>query len=168
MHSTTLDQEKITCQNHRRARIAHWDEVARQSESWTGWGQYREDVSDHYYPYREAIHYILAQHPQDKCQLTSLGHRYLHQFYVRPADLPSHRLDPRPPGKFERRIISREEWADSDAVLLKAKEDGFKHVVFQVLDGHVPSPPRATGFELNRVFRNSAHSVVLFSLKEER
>ena len=40
MHSTTLDQEKITCQNHRRARIAHWDEVARQSESWTGWGRY--------------------------------------------------------------------------------------------------------------------------------
>lgn len=133
-----------------------------------GWGQYREDVSEHYYPYREAIHHILMQHPQDKCQLTGLSYRYLHQFYVRPADLPSHSLDPRPPGRFEWRRISREEWADADAVLLEAKETGCKHVIFQVLDGRVPSPRSATGFELNRVFRNSAHSVVLFSLKEKR
>jgi len=133
-----------------------------------GWGQYRYDTSEHYYPYREAIHYILKQHPQDKCQLTVLSYSYLHQFYVRPADQPSHRFDPRPPGKFELREISREEWADADAVLLEAKEGGFKHVVFQVFDGRVPEPRPATGFELNRVFRNSAHSVVVFSLKEKR
>ncbi len=40
MHSTTLNQAEISCQNYRQARIAHWDEVARQSESWIGWGRY--------------------------------------------------------------------------------------------------------------------------------
>ena len=40
MHSTTLNQAEISCQNDRQARIAQWDEVARQSESWIGWGRY--------------------------------------------------------------------------------------------------------------------------------
>jgi len=40
MHMTPLNQAEISCQNHRQARIAHWDEVARQSESWIGWGRY--------------------------------------------------------------------------------------------------------------------------------
>src|SRR5207302_997417 len=26
--------------NYRKARVAHWNEVAREFESWTGWGGY--------------------------------------------------------------------------------------------------------------------------------
>ena len=40
MHRTTLNQAEFTFQNYRRARITHWDAVARQSDSGTGWGRY--------------------------------------------------------------------------------------------------------------------------------
>ena len=35
-----MNQAEFTFQNYRRARITHWDAVARQSDSGTGWGRY--------------------------------------------------------------------------------------------------------------------------------
>ncbi len=37
---TTLNQAGITSQDYRQARIAHWDEIARQPDRVIGWGRY--------------------------------------------------------------------------------------------------------------------------------
>lgn len=120
-----------------------------------GWGQYRVDTAERYYPYRAALRHIQERYPADRTLITGMYFRYQFTLYTGPTDrfaqLPV-RLSPAHP--------------ESEAVaelLSFARSQGYAHVLYHSLGEAVHAPPEHSGFVLEKVISNSANFLVLYS-----
>lgn len=128
-----------------------------------GWGQYRKDTSEHYYPYRAALGYVQRTYPSDRTLVTGLYYHYRYSFelYTGATDqfvsLQIYRPDDVPPeGTAASAVCER--------LLAFAKQEGFRHVLYHVTATSIPEPATTHGFARERVFQNAAHALVFFSL----
>ncbi len=122
---------------------------ARQS----GWGEYRYKYSERFYPYRQAFAYILQNYPNDGTLVTGFDYPYWHQFYV--GDRPNIRRMP---------YTGPDESVALEELLAKVRQAGGQHVLWHVLRASLPHPAQTSGFVAEKVFENSEHSLVLYSL----
>jgi hypothetical protein len=117
----------------------------------SGWGQYRLDISEHYYPYREALRYVRQRYGDRPVLMTGMHYAYYHSYYVGTSSRIAQRLLPEDTG-----------YGDVAAVLRWARQNGYRHVLYHVPDKPSRMPLRPAGYEQERVFTNSAHGLVLY------
>jgi hypothetical protein len=118
-----------------------------------GWGEYRQFWTEHSYPYREAIGYLMAKYPRDRTLSTGLDIEYWQEFYVGRSGLMFPLPTPR--GGDESRA--------AEEMLVLAAGNGFQHVLYHVMGPSIPHPRSTSGFTVEKVFRNSSHELILFS-----
>ncbi len=115
------------------------------------WGIYGVDVGDQSYPYREALKYLEIHYPKEKVLFTGLYYPYYTEFYLHKQGWPEQQLIE----------ISKLEFIRMDSVLFAAKKNGYPVVLYHVLKS--PLNLEATyGFGSVKVFKNQAHSLLLF------
>lgn len=116
------------------------------------WGVHGEDTGEHYYPYRQALHRLQTGFAGKKVRLTGHYYPYFAAFYTRDPDWPKQTLAPMP----------SDESALMDSLLAVSAAEGYEAVLYHVLDDYHP-PGNTHGYGSIQVFRNQAHSLVLFS-----
>lgn len=127
-----------------------------------GWGQYRLDTTEYYYPYRDALYYLQQHHPHQQILITGLYYPYDYLFYTAESGLV--------PG--EAGLIVVQPCLENDArspnslaqSLRWARVRGFTRCLFHVMNPRLPLPADQSGFVLEKVFSNSSNELLLFTL----
>ena len=119
------------------------------------WGNYLADTSEHYYPYQDALVWLKNNHANKRMLFTGLDFYYPFQFYW-------NKLDWKP----KREGIRSEENITDETVALKkilekAAREGYKVVVYRVIDENLVFP-KETGEFRTQVIKNSAHTLIIF------
>jgi hypothetical protein len=117
------------------------------------WGVYALDVGEHSYPYRQALAYLKQNHAGKKTRLTGLYFTYSVDFYLAPKEMPEITLVEKP----------ADESALMDSLLAASELDKFDVVLYHVLGDTIPAPNNLHGYGMEKIFRNQAHVLVLFS-----
>ncbi len=151
------------------SKLAAWGQYRSDTHAYSmgGWQQeieakrlyrvYRLDWTEHSYPYRSAIRYVQEKYPQDRTLLLGAYYQYWQQYYTGETD----RFRRWPVFELSRRDLN--ESVAASLMLEKACEAGVQHVLYHVLGDATPRPPVTYGFELEKVFQNDAHQIVLYT-----
>jgi hypothetical protein len=120
------------------------------------WGNYLIDTSEHYYPYDQALLWLKNNRGSDRILFSEMFYNYYLSFYFAKYNWhPTYDVQ-----------ISAEN-ADETAVLSdalsNAGQNGFSEVLVQVPDDFIPQPDAARDYCLEKVFKNQAHKLLLFS-----
>jgi hypothetical protein len=120
------------------------------------WGNYEADISEHYYPYDEALLW-LSQHAEEQEILFSpMFYDYYLAFYFAKFDWhPQYEVRLAPVGTDDSSSLA-------DA-LAEARMRGFGLVLFQPQAESIPQPAEMSGYCLQQVFKNQAHQLLLYS-----
>lgn len=120
------------------------------------WGEYVAEVSEHYYPYREAISWLTRQHPGECATFVVGTYRYFAGFYLeRFTDDPCFEVITIGADEDDRSAIER--------VLQEAELNDRRLVMYQVTGEEMEEMPASAGYRLEQIFRNDAHQLLLFS-----
>ncbi len=114
------------------------------------WGVYGEDCGEHYYPYRDALRWIAANHPGQKALLTGNDYLYRARFYPEGRALDQLLVNPKDTGA-----------VTLDTLLARSSREGYRVVLYHLRGGQ-PALRDAHGFGPPRVFRNQAHALLVF------
>jgi hypothetical protein len=118
------------------------------------WGIYGVDTGEHDYPYRQALKTLVERHGGEDVLLTGHHYRYLARFYTGHLEWPAQRLVSAEPV---------DETARIDSALAAAAGEGRRAVLYHVLGPGYRAPGKLHGYGNVQVFRNDAHTLVLFS-----
>lgn len=125
------------------------------------WGIYAKDTAEHYYPYDEALLYLKQNYPKTRILFSGMYYRYPLGFYFK-----KYHWFP----KYGVLFVVREELDNESlalsGVLSQAKQDGFGLVLWQVKGQNIPQASANADSCLAHVFRNQAHTVILFSMSQ--
>lgn len=120
------------------------------------WGVYMADTAEHYYPYREALEWLKANHEHDRILFTGMYYPYISfAFYFGKLDWqPNHE------------IVLTEKTEDYKALLsealAKAHADNFDVVLYQVAGNQIPQVANSHNFVQEKIFENEAHTLVVY------
>ncbi len=134
--------------------------INRDGTKEPNWGDYRVNTSEHYYPYREAITWVLQHHPTE-CVIYVVGnYRYNFNYYYSrvPEDSCYEMILRKDRNEGDNAAIER--------ILSKLAVKSGQPVVFQVLDSNIDLEATSAGYKMERVFANEAHRLILFSNSE--
>jgi hypothetical protein len=120
------------------------------------WGNYRCDTSEHYYPYRAALTCLQERYPDDRILLAGMYYPYYHQYYTGDDDRITTEV-----------ASSADEPLPLERALRSARAGAVPHVLYHVLDSSTPLPARHGDYRQEKVFRNSSHMLVLYSVRPE-
>jgi len=120
------------------------------------WGDYQENTSEHYYPYRETISWLRATYPNEAILFSGLYFPYFFRFYFEKYNwTPDYET-----------LYSDETMEDAksfDLALKEAKDKNIKIIVFQAQNkNHDTLPAKAGDFYLERLFENQAHLIAVY------
>lgn len=118
------------------------------------WSIYGADTGEHYYPYRDALQTLMEKHMGEDVLLTGHHYGYLARFYTGRLEWPAQRLVSAEPG---------DETARIDSALSAAAQSGRRAVLYHFLGPKYRLPEKLHGYGKTQVFRNDAHTLVLFS-----
>ncbi|HVP10879.1 MAG TPA: hypothetical protein VMV94_06770 [Phycisphaerae bacterium] len=118
------------------------------------WGDYSCDISEHYYPYRSAIRWLNENSRGRQVLATGLTYPYQFDFYAAPSThidlLPA--TDPAP----------NTDAASARAALESAREKSYDLVLHALAGRDVPRVDDMCGYAVRKIFRNSAHALILY------
>jgi hypothetical protein len=120
------------------------------------WGVYMADTAEHYYPYREAMEWLKTNHENDRILFTGMYYPYISfAFYFGKLDwTPNHE------------IVLTEKTEDYGALLsealMKANADDFDVILYQIAGDQIPQIVDAQNFVQEKIFRNDAHTLVVY------
>jgi hypothetical protein len=120
------------------------------------WGVYRADTAEHYYPYRETLEWLKANHEEDRILFTGMYYPYISfAFYFGKLDWePNHE------------IVLTEKTEDYNALLTealaKANADNFDVVLYHLAGDEIPQIQDFHGFAEEQIFKNDAHSLIVY------
>jgi hypothetical protein len=123
------------------------------------WHLFHLDWAEQSYPYRSALRYVIQSYPNDRTLLTGGYYQYWSQFYTGPTDRIGGFW---PPGLFARNDL--DESAKAAYSFQYALSQRYRHVLYQVRDKVFDDPAQMSGFKREKVFQNSSHVLVLYSL----
>lgn len=123
------------------------------------WGIYGVDIGEHDYPYRDALVEIQKLHLGNRVRLTGNSYPYRMNFYLNNSDLPQDDQN------FVRSKIfdPKREVSEMDSLLSDSKAKSFDAVLYHVTGNSVPKLYSNYGFNSQKVFKNQAHTLVLFT-----
>jgi hypothetical protein len=151
------------------------------------WGNYRLDISEHYYPYKQALQWLEQNHPKDRILFAGLDYPYYFDFYF-------HQLDWHPRRKVDKFLISENRAGEftlyfdelhwrpqrmldpllvsgpqSESAVLaealgEANRGDFSVVLYHVLGNDIPILPQNAQFRQEQVFQNEAHVLVIYTM----
>jgi hypothetical protein len=122
-----------------------------------GWGEYRYYFAEHSYPYRSALAYVTSHYPTEETLITGLDYRYWYEYYAGQTDRVACLAILRPESEFA-------ECTASGQMLAHAAINGYRHVLYHALWSALPRSAVTSGYVVERVFRNSSHMIVLYSM----
>jgi hypothetical protein len=149
------------------------------------WGNYLFDTSEHYYPYKEALLWLKETGGDERILFTGMDYTYFLDFYFDGLDWhPRHQveqvlvsaspddkfglyfdpLDWHPQRKINRLLMTGGGESDNlSKMLVFAGDNDFDVVVYQVLGTDIPRARETGDFHLEKVFRNEAHVLLVYS-----
>ncbi|MFC1975644.1 hypothetical protein ACFLXQ_04540 [Chloroflexota bacterium] len=129
------------------------------------WGNYRLDISEHYYPYQEAILWLKENHLSDRVRFAGLYYPYAFEFYFQKFNwAPT--FDVQYVEKIQYYVGGEKDDAENlGKSLFKAKTDDVQVVLYHMLGEDIPEIQDKHGFDKEKVFRNDAHTLVLYSVE---
>ncbi len=151
------------------------------------WGNYLYDISEHYYPYQEALSWLKATSNHERVLFAGMDDGYYFDFYFDKLDWHPRRKvdqvllsgDPRdefvlyfdnsrwsPQRELDQFLRPGPAQGESDAVLKVldfAAQNNFTVVVYHVLGKDIPQVQATGYFQAAKVFRNQAHILVVYS-----
>ncbi len=119
------------------------------------WGNYLFDTSEHYYPYPETISWLKENYNTDMILFTGLDYPYYFDFYF-------DKLNWHPEYEMIKASDTEDNLSALYAGLKAATEKNAAIVVFQAAGNNVPAPDNLFGFHREKVFKNMAHSLVVY------
>ena|GEM_PF-1184832 len=125
------------------------------------WGNYFTDTSEHYYPVEEALIWLKQNDPDGTILFAGLYYNYFFDFYFNKIDWQ--------PSEFDVYLSDKKNQDDDSNLskaLINAENHDYKNVLFFVLGEDIPQIPEESGFNQQRIFNNTAHSLVLYSRKK--
>jgi hypothetical protein len=120
------------------------------------WGVYMADTAEHYYPYREALEWLKANHEEDRILFTGMYYPYISfAFYFGKLGWePDHE------------IVLTEKTEDYNALLTealtKADADHFDVVLYHLAGDEIPQIQDSHGFAEEQIFKNDAHTLIVY------
>ncbi len=120
----------------------------------TLWGIYGGDTGEHYYPYREALRDLMKGHAGQKALLAGHYYGYSTGFYTGDRDWPEQWISSLEPADEGRRM---------DSTLAAAAASGYQAVLYHQLGKDYREPGNLHGYGNIQVYKNQAHTLVLFS-----
>jgi hypothetical protein len=120
------------------------------------WGNYLIDTSEHYYPYDQALLWLKNNRGSDRILFSEMFYNYYLSFYF--AKYNWH-----PTYDIQISAENADETSSLSNVLSEARQKGFSLVLVQVRDDFIPRPDATGDFCLEKVFKNQAHILLLFS-----
>ena len=122
------------------------------------WGNYMIDTSEHYYPYEDAFLWLRDNDKNGQILFTGLDFQYSFQFYW-------NKLDWHPSRDGIQSDNSYNETIAVSKILEKAERENFDFVVYRVLGQDFTQPYETNGFQ-SKIFRNSAHTLIIYYKKQ--
>jgi len=120
------------------------------------WGNYLIDTSEHYYPYDQALLWLKNNRGSNRILFSEMFYNYYLGFYFAKYNWhPTYDIRISAENADETSVLS--------SVLLDAGQNGFSEVLVQVPDNFMPQKNATGDFCLEKVFRNQAHTLLLFS-----
>jgi hypothetical protein len=122
------------------------------------WGSRVADTADYTYPYRDALVWIRDHHPDARLFATGLDYPYSFDFYFRQLNWqPPFRMHLIQPGP----VRTREE---IDRFFGEAARDNAAVVLYHVRAEDLTPTARVSPFEVERMFTNRAHRLLVYRL----
>lgn len=119
------------------------------------WGNYLVDTSEHYYPYEKALIWLKETNRDNQIIFSGMNYRYKFKFYFNALKWwPNHKI-----------IMINKNVNQNEAilqVLADAKQDGINIVLYHLTNEGIPDQQELSGFIVKKIFRNQAHSLVVF------
>lgn len=126
------------------------------------WGNYGIDTAEHYYPYRTALRWLRDNHPADEIRFAGLSYYYWFAYYfMRLHWQADHDVVQGDNVEGDAQTLAVEN------ALRDAARDGRHLVLYHVRGDTVPEPAEMHGFDVEKVFRNQAHILVLYARRGE-
>jgi hypothetical protein len=119
------------------------------------WGNYLVDTSEHYYPYPETIQWLKKNHKSRKILFSGMNYPYFFSFYF-------NKYGWTPPSNMMKSNYRDDEKTSLMKALEKAEASNYDIVIFQLRNNKMPKPDNQFGFQLEKIFRNQAHSIGIF------
>lgn len=119
------------------------------------WGNYLSDISEHYYPYPEALAWLKEKHGTERIFITGLNYPYYFDFYFQ-------QLNWYPDYKFFKYSTAYSESAAVSRMLAMAEKGNYPVVLYHVLGEHLPQPQETWHFQQEKVIKNDAHILVIY------
>jgi hypothetical protein len=120
------------------------------------WGNYLQDISEHYYPYSEALSWLKETYGDERILFAGLNYPYYFSFYF-------YQLDWHPEYKVLDYSDANNEDAALSRILASAEVDNFNIVLYHVLGKDIPQPQETSHFQQEKIIRNNAHLLVVYS-----
>jgi hypothetical protein len=118
------------------------------------WGNYLIDISEHYYPYQEALLWIKNTFPQNNILFAGAYYPYYFKFYFNKlAWFPKFNTLMAHMGQGDDQTISE--------AIAYAEEKREQVILFQVLGKVVPKFPTDSSFNKVKIFQNEAHTLLV-------
>jgi len=120
------------------------------------WGNYLIDTSEHYYPYDQALLWLKNNHGSQRILFSEMYYQYYLSFYFAKFNWhPTYTI----------RLFDEnsDETVDLSKVMSEAEQEGYNLVLYQVGGNNVPQSNTIEGFCLDKVFKNQAHMLMLYS-----
>ena len=120
------------------------------------WGNYQVDTSEHYYPYDQALFWLKNNQGSERILFSEMFYNYYLSFYF--AKFNWHPT-------YDIRISAEnaDETSTLSDVLSEAGQEGFNLVLYQIRGNYLPQSNDTGGFCVEKVFKNQAHILLLFS-----
>jgi hypothetical protein len=120
------------------------------------WGNYLLDTSEHYYPYDQALLWLKNNHSSERILFSEMFYNYYLSFYFAKLDWhPTYDVQLSPEHADEASTLSN--------ILSDARLGRFGLVLYQVKGNDIPQPVEYGEFCLEKIFKNQAHTLLLFS-----
>jgi len=120
------------------------------------WGNYIFDTSEHYYPYDQALLWIKNNHGSEHILFSEMYYQYYLSFYF--AKFNWH-----PTYDIRLSAMNVNEALDLSNALSAAGQEDYDLVLYQVNGNFLPQRNATGNFCLEKVFKNQAHMLLLFS-----
>lgn len=120
------------------------------------WGNYLCDTSEHYYPYDRAIQWCKENHSSDKILFTGMYYPYMYGLYFQ-------KYQWFPQWKESLIDSSRNDTEGLIRAFQIASEDTCSVIVYHIRNKDVSQAVNGKNYTLERVFRNRAHALAVFS-----
>lgn len=126
------------------------------------WGEYRSNISEHYYPYPQVLLYILENKPDSNVLFADFWRQYDAEFYFSKFHWwPKYKsLVPSPPPVI---IPNEDDWSNIDSTLLSARNEGYDSIIYHILGSKIPELAPIIEKYNHQLFCNKAHCLLLFT-----